>query len=179
MADETLGANDRATREQHIQHEQHLRAIGTLLVGAGLFLVLLAIALAVLLAMRPAADQSPSMSSPIAPFVEGCVIAFGGISLRSLQRWPVALLLLMCLVGLFVIPFGTVLSVWIFRVLFRGGTFIVLSPEYRRIVAATHEVARPRSRTPLILGLLATLQLLAMVGMYHLSLDRPPAEQAE
>lgn len=135
-------AEQLALRETHMRHEVQIRAIGSLYLFVALALVLVPLALAAF------GGRSSGTGPPLRLIVPAAIpVAAGlfvlGLGFRRLQPWVRIPGGLLSVLGLFVIPFGTVLNLWILYLMFGPAGRVVLAPGYLDLVAATPQ-ARPR-----------------------------------
>lgn len=122
-----------AVRAAHLHQETILLMMGRLYYVAGASLLLAAIAIA---ALRQN-GEGLRIASVFAMLAAGH--AFAGHLLRRLDARARFSASVMALVGLFAIPIGTVLGAYLLYLVHSAKGRMILSPEYRAVVAKTPE----------------------------------------
>lgn len=137
---------DGEIRRLHIETEAGLRAMGTVLIIIGVLgflaipIVLIGMTGIVIVGLS-AGTLIPTEPGKILFLIIPVVLALVlGAGLRALSGFASLLMIILCLCALLIFPIGTILGFLTLCLLLSPKGRFVVTPEYRKIVAATPEV---------------------------------------
>lgn len=158
------------TRRKYLSHEASIQSVGLLYMVGAAFSMLYGVGMvfAMLYSQTAPATGNPA-SVDYAEIVIGLVVfavgmlqAYGGWSLRTLNASGKPIAVLLSVIGLFGIPIGTLISLYILYLLLSEKGRMVFSPEYKAVIAATPHI---RYRTSLLNWILLFVFLAIVVGL--------------
>lgn len=150
---------DEHVRQLHINTEATIKSIGTLYYLGAFVGVLVSVAsLATMTRHGPALETGVALFLGAFGAVQG-VLAYG---LRRLLPWTrIPVIVLSCL-GLLAFPIGTIISIYFIATLAGKKGQLVMTPEYRRIIAATPHIKR---KTSIFVWVLLVLLIVVLIGV--------------
>ncbi|CAM2870091.1 DUF4339 domain-containing protein [Rariglobus hedericola] len=156
-------SDDVIIREEHIKHEAALRSVGTLYYIGGVLIVFACVA--------AFTGRVPEKNAHLGPVVQTIMAAFAVIAFvmgRMFRKLTPSVKVpgtVMAVIGLINFPIGTLINAYILYLIHSAKGKVVLSPEYKDIIAATPQI---KYKTSIIVKicvvLLILMLLLAVVG---------------
>jgi hypothetical protein len=166
--------NDVEIRTSHLEHEASIRGIGLLYYFVSSFMFVTASLLAFISFMaKEAPPLSPLQLSWVLIFLSALGIFYWTLArgIRRLHRWIRIPSTILSLIGLVGIPLGTLINGYILYLLHSKKGVTVFSPEYKRIIAETPQVAYKSSRGLVLVALILVGGFLAFVAFELLKID--------
>ena len=167
VSDVIAGAsNAEVIRREHIKHEASVRSIGTLywLSGALLLIVGVAAVGAEVIGERRAISALDLVALAILAG-GGALSIVVGSGIRNLRPWARTTCIVLSVIGLLGIPFGTLMSAYILYLLLAAKGKRLFEPDYPAIIAATPHI---KYRTSVVVwifvGLLFVLILAVVIA---------------
>jgi hypothetical protein len=159
VADEGVGSQAEAVREEHIEHEASVKSAGVLFILGGLFSLVAASGMIV--SSAAVAEDRPGflVLSVMVALLAVTYIAMGW-GLRMLRTWARRPAVGLAVIGLLGFPIGTLINAYILWLLLAAKGRRVLAADYAAIVKATPHV---RYRAPLWIWIVLGAIVLAIV----------------
>ena len=129
-----------AIRREHLKHEASVRSIGTLYYLGSVLLALFGVLFVVF------GGEVTDWALAIVALVLGLASVVVGWGLRSFKRWAATGAVVLSVVSLPVVPFGTVLGAYVLIVLRSAKARRIFARDYANIVAATPHLEPGSSR---------------------------------
>jgi hypothetical protein len=162
-----------AIRREHIKREAAIRSIGTLYYLGGALLCLGAIALVL---GSSNFSRSLNISRSLPGGIGGAILIVMGVlsmfvarGLRQLRPWARTTTVVLSVIGLVRVPFGTLINAYILYLLLSEKGRRIFQSDYADIVAATPDV---KYRTSVVTWVLLGILVLLLVVLTAFSLRR-------
>jgi len=154
-----------AIRRHHLSHEASIQGVGSLYILGGVIVVFAGLSFAANLTNFPGGGRLHG--TEIALSLVMCASLFGigflyfvtGLGMKKVRPWTKIPGTLLAVIGLVVIPVGTLLSIYTFYLLYSSKGNVVLAESYQGIIAVTPEI---KYKTPTYVKALA-IALIAML----------------
>ena len=164
------GSEAEAIRQHHLRHEIQIKSIGALYYFAGTMFFLAGLSL--LFVRSQTQHALLSMELIVGYTVSGPIFLVVGYGFRRLRPWVRIPGSIFSAIGLFAIPVGTVINLWILYLMHCTKGRVVLDSSYQQIVNATPLIRYRRSlsdwiATIIIFGLLIFLVVAMAVALGH------------
>ncbi|HAV64940.1 MAG TPA: hypothetical protein DCY13_21535 [Verrucomicrobiales bacterium] len=165
MREGVAGSEAEQIRQDHINHEASVKAVGILYLIGGTFGLIGSLGLFVMLSSTTTGD-GPAESVVFTGGVAAVLLVFcgvqfaAGLGLRRLRNWARIVAAILSALGLLSFPVGTLINGYILYLLLSKKGQMVFSEEYRQIIAQTPHI-RYRTSTIvwIVLGILVALIL--------------------
>ncbi|MEM1202539.1 MAG: hypothetical protein AAGN66_04865 [Acidobacteriota bacterium] len=173
-ADPNSSPDAEAIRHQYLKHEASIRSIGSLYYFGAIMLGLscLVFVIQAIVQLRSPSDSGESFAALIGTtaitFLLALLYRWIGKGLRSLDNKVVLVTTVLLALGLLGIPIGTLISAYFLYLIHSKKGKMVLSPEYRAIVAQTPHI---RYRTPVWILVLLAVIVIAIVAAFFYALS--------
>ena len=165
--DPTVGSRSEQIRKQHLSHEASVKSIGILYILGGLAGIGFGI-MFIVQALDGTLPGEAVMITLIVGIVCLLLSAFQlmvAVGLRKLAPWVKIPGMILAGIGLLGFPVGTLINGYILYLLASAKGTMVLSPEYKKIIAETPHIKYKTSIVIwILLGLLGFVILLAIFG---------------
>jgi hypothetical protein len=143
-------------RQEHISHEASIKSVGFLYLLSSAIMVVSSVGL---IAASTTVKSGEFLGTGVGFLVLAALLITVGIGLRKLKRWARIPAIIISVLGLFAIGFGTLINGYILYLLACKKGVMVFSEEYQHIIAETPHI---KYRTSIIVWILLAFVILAL-----------------
>lgn len=169
VAQADAGPSDvEAYRKTYLSHEASVKSIGFLYLLGSFFIIPVGLWIAAeQLANEnpPGVTQTEDAVSALLSVSFGVFQVFVAIGLRRLQNWARVSSAIISLLGLIMVPVGTLISAYILYLLLSEKGRVVFSEQYKQVIEQTPHIRYRTSKVVwILLGLVLLLLSIALIG---------------
>jgi hypothetical protein len=154
-------------RKEFIAHEASVKSIGLLYMLGAFFMVFGGLAMLGVTAFGNAGANGNAGAMVVLMLISGIYVGLGilqgatAIGLRKLQTWARYVAVVFSVIGLIVVPIGTLISGYFLYLLLSQKGTMVFSDKYKQIILETPHI---KYKTSIVVVILLGLLLLVIVG---------------
>ncbi len=141
-----------AIRQQHLSHEASVQSIGMLYLLACLLCSLSSVIFLIQVRMQNAPEAVMVLGTVL--LMVGIGLGFIGVGVRRLQGWTRIPVTLFSVLGLFLVPLGTIINGYILYLIYSSRGTVVFSDEYKEVIRQTPDI---KYRTSVIVWIFVLL----------------------